>query len=160
MLVLSLIFLNSCKDNIEYSIIPEIELSDDQVFVNPTEMKIRFTDGDGDIGLSEEDANTPPYEFVPDSVNEDISSNIFYYNLVLYYFESIDGAWEEADLLIPYYYRVPDLTPSGRNKTLKGEIVVDIVLEVDRADSVRFEIELFDRELHISNRLVTPSIFK
>jgi hypothetical protein len=159
-IVLVLFILTGCNERIEYDIVPEITMSDRQVYTNPTEMIIGFTDGDGDIGLNEGDT-LPPFEFVPDSlVNPDVSSNLFYYNLLFYYYENIDGSWVEIDLIVPYYYRVPVLTPTGQNKALKGEIEVEITLDPNRPDSIRFEIELADRALHISNRLVTPTIFK
>jgi hypothetical protein len=157
--LLSLLFLANCKDKIEYSIIPEINMSDRQTYTNPTVMIVGFTDGDGDIGLSEKDT-LPPYEFDPDTINPDVSSNKFYYNLLFYYYENIDGSWIEVDLLVPYFYRVPVVTPSGQNKALKGEIEVEIMLDPNRPDSIRFEVELIDRALHVSNRLVTQTIFK
>ena len=164
-------FLTRCNDKIEYSIIPEILMSDKQVFLNPTQMIINFTDGDGDIGLTQSDSATPPYNFVPDSSNPEMSSNIYYYNLILHYYEKRDSVWEFIDfkepligdeLPVPFHGQVPIITPSGQNKALKGEIQLDIDLGLSftRTDSIRFEIILIDRELHESNRLVTPAIYK
>lgn len=170
LILLSLVFLTRCSDKIEYSIIPEISMSDKQVYHNPTQMIINFTDGDGDIGLTALDSATPPYNFVPDSSNpENLSSNIYYYNLILHYYEKRDGVWEFIDfkepivddiLPFPFHAQVPIITPSGQNKALKGEIELVIELLFTRPDSVRFEIILVDRELHESNRLVTPIIYR
>ena len=155
--LVSLVFLTRCNDKISYPIIPAITMSETQEYQSPTKMIIGFTDGDGDIGLNDPDT-LPPHEFVPDSINPDVSSNKFYYNLLFYYYVWVDGSWEEVDLLVPYFYRVPVITPSGQNKALKGEIEVDILLDSNRPDSVRFEVELIDLALHVSNRLVTPVI--
>jgi hypothetical protein len=134
-------------------------MSDRQIYTNPTVMIIGFTDGDGDIGLNEGDTLSP-YEFVPDTINPEVSSNKFYYNLLYYYYEYIDDSWVEVSLIVPYFFRVPVVTPTGQNKALKGEIEVVIILDPNRPDSIRFEVELIDRALHISNRLVTPVIYK
>jgi len=66
------------------------------------------------------------------------------------------------ELPVPFHGQVPIITPSGQNKALKGEIQLDIDLGLSftRTDSIRFEIILVDRELHESNRLVTPAIYK
>jgi hypothetical protein len=157
--IFSLLFLTGCNERIDYSDIPEITMSDRQVYTNPTVMIVGFTDGDGDIGLNEGDT-LPPYEFIPDTlINPEVSSNKFYYNLLFYYYENIDGSWVEVDLIVPYFYRIPVVTPTGQNKALKGEIEVEITFDATTPDSIRFEIELIDRALHISNRLVTPTIF-
>jgi len=149
--------LSSCQKSKEYPIEPEIDMSTRQVYHNPAKIIITFTDGDGDIGFHESDT-LPPFNFVDDGNGN--SENKYYYNLLLYYFEKNDGVWEEIETLVPYSYRVPYITPTGQNKALNGEIEVDIVLSGARPDSIRFEIELIDRALHESNRLVTPVIYR
>lgn len=159
--VLSLAFVTGCNQKIEYSIIPEITMSDRQVYQSPSAIIIGFTDGDGDIGLNQGDT-LPPYNLVPDSTNPGVSTNLRYYNLFFYYFVNKDGVWvnSDDDLLIPFYSRVPVVTPTGQNKALKGEIEYAFVIEEDLADSFRFEIELMDRAANVSNRIVTQTIYK
>jgi len=159
MLMLSLVLITGCNDKIVYSIIPEIAMSDRQVYQSPTDIIIAFTDGDGDIGLNQGDT-IPPFDCVPDSTNPDFCTNLKHFNLFFYYFTNVDGVWEETDLALQIFYRVPLVTPRGQNKALKGEIEIAFPIEPSIADSFRFEIELIDRAFHVSNRITTRTIFK
>lgn len=145
--------VTGCKENVSFPIEPHIQMSDRQVYQNPAKIIVAFTDGDGDIGLNESDT-LPPYNYVEDPFNK------YYYNLLMYYYIYNNGQWEEYELAVPYFYRIPVITPSGQNKALKGEIEVDVSLPQNRPDSIRFEIVLIDRALHESNRLVTPAIYR
>lgn len=106
-----------------------------------------FTDGDGDIGLTDADS-LPPYDA----------------NLFLDYFEFGSGQWLNVDLGgepdIPY--RVPVLTPTGQNKTLEGEIAVALdpfsLSHNTTADSIKYAVTLWDRALHVSNSVETGLI--
>jgi len=151
-ILLSGVFYSCKKENV-YPIEPAISMSPDQIYLSPATITISFTDGDGDVGLSDADT-VPPYNLDP------VNFNKYYYNLLLYYFVKNGDVWEEADLIVPYYYRIPDITPSGQNKSLKGDIEVSISLPINRPDSIRFNIELIDRALHSSNILTTPVIYK
>ena len=155
-LIFALLFIglfDACRKQDEYPIEPVIEMSDKQVYQNPSVIVISFTDGDGDVGFNEGDT-LPPYNY------NSVDFNKYYYNLLLYYYEKNDDVWEEVELIVPYYYRIPYLTPSGQNKSLKGEIEVSISLPASRPDSIRFDIELIDRALHSSNILTSPVIYK
>ena len=149
-----MLMASSCEKQEDFPIIPAIEMSEKQIYENPTEIIIKFTDGDGDIGLDESDTE-PPYDF--DTVN----FNKYYYNLLMYYYEKQGDEWVYVELAVPYFYRVPNITPTGQNKTLNGEIKVNLpTLPNNRPDSVRLEIELIDRALHESNLLTTPVFTK
>jgi len=145
----------SCKKDEVFSNIPAIKMSEDQVYENPTEMIIDFTDGDGDIGFNEGDT-LPPYNL------DTAEFNKFYYDLLFYYFQkNEDGEWEGIVFEdVNYFYRLPVITPRGQNKSLKGEIKVAISLPLLRPDSIRFEVELIDRALNVSNLLTTPVIYR
>ena len=152
-IVMLFIFLISCDKDKVFPDTPEITMSQKQVYDNPVKIIIDFTDGDGDIGLNEGDT-LPPYDFNEDPFNK------FYYNLLLYYYEKNDSIWEEVELAVPYFYRIPVITPRGQNKALNGEIDVDVILPFNRPDSIRFEIILIDQALRESNRLQTPVIYR
>jgi len=154
-LILFVIGMDSCTKNEVFSDIPAIEMSGKQVYKNPTEMIIDFTDGDGDIGFNEGDT-LPPYNL--DTTN----FNKFYYDLLFYYFQKNEaGEWEEIIFdEVNYFYRLPVITPRGQNKSLKGEIKVAISLPLLRPDSIRFEVELIDKALNVSNRITTPVIYR
>ena len=120
------------------------------------ELVISFTDGDGDVGLSQADT-LPPF----------CSSCIHHQNLKLEYEEWRNGAWVHIPLLaeagqVPFYYRVPRVTPTGQNPALQGTIAVDMPTWFLNSphDSVRFRIELWDRSLHVSNSIYTPILLK
>lgn len=110
-------------------------------------LTITFTDGDGDIGLDPDDVQPP---FDPPSP--------WHNNLFLDYQEYRNGEWVPVELALPLRYRVPRITPSGRNKALKGEISVALGFWPYTADAVdvRFKVRLVDRSLNESNELLTP----
>ena len=67
-----------------------------------------------------------------------------------------------ADSIV-FAFRVENITPTGQNKALKGD--VDIILEPSyynhnshHSDSIKYEITLIDRALHVSNTIETPLI--
>jgi hypothetical protein len=105
-----------------------------------------FTDGNGDIGLSKNDT-IHPYEF----------------NLFVNYFEMHQDSLILIDLTSPYHIRIPNLTPTGQNKSLKGDIVWDVVFfpqdTINRkSDTIKFEFQLFDRALNKSEWVSSPLI--
>ncbi len=141
----------SCKKPQELSPIPEIKFNDFVSMQDSAVITIDFTDGDGDIGLSDDDVN-PPYDF----------------NFYLEYFEWNGTAWEPGinalgDTIV-FQYRVPVLTPTGRNKALEGEIEVTIEPiyynpASPNSDTIRYRVKLLDRNLNESNILDTPPIY-
>ena len=126
---------------------------------------ISFTDGDGDIGLSQAQLD-PPYD----------TGSYYYYNIYFNYYEFMNGSWVRgtADPVgnnfptadsITFGYRLENITPVGQNKALRGEI--EVALEPfyfntssNHNDSLRFEIVLIDRSLNQSNIVQTPLILR
>ena len=120
------------------------------------ELIIQFTDGDGDLGLSQADT-MPPF----------CASCDFHQNLHCDYQEWRNGDWFEIFLdpnagQIPFYYRVPNAQPSGQEPALNGTIAVDMSTWYlsSSYDSLRFRITLFDRALNASNEVFTPPLLK
>jgi len=112
------------------------------------ELTFDFEDGDGDIGF---DARSDSLD-QPDSVK---------YNLFLTLHEKVDGVYREVDtseLESPPYYRIPPLDREGQNKTLIGEIVVDIEYYVIEYDTLRYSFYIMDRAYHRSNVDTTSEI--
>jgi hypothetical protein len=157
---------SSCDKSANFPIEPVIEFKSVERFGNDSAyVTIDFTDGDGDIGLNEFQVDAP-YNFVPyNGVDSTRSENKFYYNLILRHHEFIDGEWIE----IPFestpvtFWRILDLTPSGQDQALEGEIRVTIAPFPPNIgslgnDSVKYSIELIDRALHESNIVETPLI--
>jgi hypothetical protein len=107
-----------------------------------------FEDGDGDIGFvsSSDSLNAP------DSVK---------YNLFLTLHEMVNGVYRKVDtseLLSPPYYRIPPLDREGQNKTLMGEISVDIEYFTIDYDTLRYSFYIMDRAYHRSNVDTTDEI--
>jgi hypothetical protein len=120
------------------------------------ELILQFSDGDGDLGLSQADT-MPPF----------CASCEFHQNLHCDYQEWRGEEWFEIVLdpnagQIPFYYRVPVAMPSGQNPALNGTIAVDMPTWYLNSgyDSLRFRITLFDRSLNVSNSVLTPVLLK
>lgn len=110
-------------------------------------VRISFTDGDGDLGLSQSDT-FPPFDTVP------YSSNYF-----AAYFEKQNGVFVEVNLPIPITARIPDLTPVGKNKAIEGDIDMNMQLKPGAVfDTIRYEIYIVDRTLNHSNTVTTSEI--
>ena len=112
------------------------------------ELTFDFEDGDGDIGF---EASLDSLD-QPDSVK---------YNLFLTLHEMVNGVYREIDtseLLSPPYYRIPPLDREGQNKTLKGEISVDIEYFTIEYDTLRYSFYIMDRAYHRSNVDTTSEI--
>ncbi len=101
---------------------------------------ISFTDGDGDLGYSSSDNNTP-INFI---VKQDTMSM---------------GNWGSKNNDSLFSGRIPYLTPEGNNKALKGDISTNIsFLFGHPVDTLRYEVRIIDRALHESNTIITPQI--
>lgn len=107
---------------------------------------IHFTDGDGDIGLSDAD-DQPPFD----------TASTYYHNLFLEYDSLSGGEWTRVVFSLPLYYRIPSITPTGQNKALEGEIAVAIkpwpVIPGSQGDTIRLSCTLVDRALRVSNTI-------
>lgn len=129
---------------------PKITFKSFVQFTDSASLTISFTDGDGDIGLDPADIN-PPFD----------TASPYYYNLFLEYYELQNGQWVKPELLLPYYYRVPRITPTGQNKALQGDIAVALKpwpISSLPFDTVRFSVRLVDRSLKESNEVFTDPV--
>ena len=149
-LIITIALLSSCLKPETFPEEPFIKFSSFTAMQDSGEIAITFTDGDGDIGLSESDTTG---SFAPD--------NVYHHNLFIEYYEKDDIAgWVRGKDLsgndIEFVYRVPYLTPNGNNKALKGTIKV--VIEPSyfnplsaQSDTIKYRIKLVDRSLKESN---------
>jgi len=144
------VILPSCLKFEDFPIEPTVEFGSFTQYNDSAHLKFHFTDGDGDIGLNARDT-FPPYDTLP-----------YYYNLFLDYYKLNNGVWEEVELTLPLYYRIPVITPTGQNKTLEGDIEVFLfpypTLTGTSGDTIKYTIQLVDRALHISNVTETGQI--
>lgn len=151
--------LTSCLKTEEFPPQPSIAFKSFEQFADSAVITIGFTDGDGDIGLGQ-DQTDPPHD----------TSSYYYYNYYLEYFLKENGSWVLKDTI---GHRIPVITPTGQNKALEGEIArrfeaVQIpgfespwyanLDDADENDTVRFECLIIDRALNVSNKVSTGEI--
>ncbi len=106
-------------------------------------LKFTFTDGDGNVGLTQRDT-VPPYDR----------------NLLIDYYEKQNGQFtkilfpESTDTL-NFYYRIKQI---GNGQMTKGEVEVSINVSFIAADTIRFDYYILDRDLNRSNTISTGPI--
>lgn len=163
LVILLFTFVISCKRYEEFPLEPRIEfidfvlLRDAQGIDQRGVLRFSYTDGDGNIGLYNEDT-VPPYD----------------YNIFVKYFEMQKGEFKEIFLIRPEYPndstviydtatfngRIPILTPAGKNKAIRGEIEDTLFVNnlLSPYDTIKFEVYIVDRDLNKSNTVSTPPI--
>ncbi|RYD75239.1 MAG: hypothetical protein EOP53_16820 [Sphingobacteriales bacterium] len=161
--LLAILFLSySCeKPGTSFPLEPKIAFKSHELLNNNGNYTLRlyldFTDGDGDIGLSEEDSLAPFAD-----------SGSYYFNIIAKYYEKINGEFTQLTVNYPfptgdtihYNGRLPVLTPKGKQKAIKGEIQYDIAMGggPKNSNTIKFKIYIYDRALHKSNEIETPEI--
>ena len=122
-----------------------------------------FTDADGDIGLNQSDT-TGPYA----------RSTVGYYDFYMRYYCWSQHAntyvtyffpWPNGNTLIDssiVAYRIPFVVNNTKNKGLDGQIIVNFGQykpppNDDSMKIFRYEFWMYDRALHKSNVVTTPS---
>ncbi len=151
--------LTACPEPQKYSDIPQIQFeqiqlkdSVDLLGGNNKVYRLKFgiIDGDGNIGLKEEDTAGI---YAPDSL---YSNNLF---TTLY--KIVNGDTVKVDSSKQRNFRVPYVEPQGQNKTLIADIFTDIIFSYNGDgnlpyDSVYFDFYIVDRKLNKSNVQSTP----
>lgn len=142
----------SCHEWETYSEIPHIEFLEYQLLIDADSVPQKgvivfsFTDGDGDIGLKENETE-PPYD----------------YNLFIEYLELHDGEWKhhvnEMGDTVNFNSRIPVITPAGDDKNILGTIYDTVSLnKYSPVDTFKYIIYIKDRALNVSNSIETPPI--
>ncbi|MFN3341571.1 MAG: hypothetical protein ACK40M_02680 [Flavobacteriales bacterium] len=149
----------ACLKPEEYPIEPAIEFLRFERYGDTGVVLINFTDGDGDIGLTETQ-DDPPFD----------TSSIYYHNLFIDYYEKVNGVFVQGQSIpagdpIAFNFRVQNITPQGQNKALKGEIRVTLAPSFynpfsSNSDTIMYKIRLCDRALHMSNEVESPEIIR
>lgn len=145
------VLASGCLKTEKFPVEPTVAFKSFEFFGDSASLTISFTDGDGDIGLDPTDISAP-FD----------TGSFYYYNLFLREQELVSGEWNDVQFEDSIFYRVPRITPTGQNKALEGEIAVAIdpfpLFVTGNSDTVRFSVELVDRALHLSNRVLTNNI--
>lgn len=137
---------------------PIIEFQDFISYVSPkntvdsADCIIKFTDGDGDVGLFEGDTIS----------KANLRMKYLYKNLIDGQFYPVDAIDSTTVLDTLFFdYRIPTLTPDGQYKALDGTIKTKIRTSpvfYPGHKIVKFEIVLWDRAGHKSNMVTTNEI--
>lgn len=157
--------LSSCLTAPDYPIEPEISFKSikDQRVSSPSgiydtiTVTVSFRDGDGDLGLSNEDID-PPYN----RLNSDNTVNRYYNNYFFQPEQLVAGSTTWTPVYTGSYdSRYPRLTDSEKAEPIKGDL--NIGLKFYEASfpvgaQVRFRVSIADRALHESNVVVTDPI--
>ncbi len=125
-------------------------------------LEFSYTDGDGDLGLSDQDTD-PPFNF----------GGEYYYNLIINYFEKQNGVFVEVPLLswnpdslrydtLTFNGRFPVLTPRSGNLSIKGifQDTLFIYNPISDLDTIKFSAYIYDRALNKSNKIETGEIIR
>lgn len=114
-------------------------------------LKISFTDGDGDIGLRQEDT-IYPYD----------RSGPYYYDFFIKFYEKQNGVYKEIiiDSNLTFNARLPYVEPNEDNPNIKGEIEIELFINnpLSFYDTIKFDASICDRKLNVSNIISTPDI--
>lgn len=142
--------LTACRPHEKYDVVPEIEfISLEKITEEGNDKDVRlafkFKDGDGDIGLDEDDLYYP-FD----------TSSIFYYNCFISYYEKQNGEFVEVELPLTLNMRIPRLSKEV-SESIEGEIYLDLyaVNPFSRYDTICYELFIVDRSLNYSNVIVT-----
>lgn len=138
-------FFSSCLKKQTASPVPAIEFKSFIANKDTAELYINFIDGDGDIGLTQNDTVAP--------------NN---YNCFITYIEKQMGVWVKRELPIDFNYRIPIVNTSNKKKTIKGEIKIAIKPfyydPFSQFDTIKYELYIVDRALNKSNVISTREI--
>lgn len=145
-----------CAKNDQFDDTPHLEWLDHEIVLEEGNRRniiltSYFTDGDGNIGSDSSESDCPPVET---------------YDLFVSYFEKVGDSYVEItppDTCQRFHTFLPDLMPEGQNKTLEGEISATFSYlaypENADVDSVKFELQLKDREGNESEIVSSDAIF-
>lgn len=159
LLILILSGMVSCFKEEEYPVIPNITFTDFVVLGDSARLIFEFTDGDGDIGLNDNEVSSP-YNI----------ESYYYYNLYVEYWEKDDdvgwkpGVTSTGDTII-FAYRIKPFTNLEESKALKGtiEVLIEPIYYNPfslESDTIMYKIKLIDRALNVSNIIETPEIVR
>ncbi|MFA8298683.1 MAG: hypothetical protein ACEPOV_00820 [Hyphomicrobiales bacterium] len=155
---------SSCKKDDHYSHIPNISFnsliklkSKDQP-ASKAILSFSYIDGDGDIGLRQEDTLSPYHK-----------TGDYYYNLIIDLEELQDNVWTKKYLINPstldttyLHSRIPLLKDMDFKSYTKGEISDTLFIKdpFSEFDTIRFKFHIIDRTLNKSNIITTPNIIR
>lgn len=172
-LSLLLLVAAACQKPVEYPIEPQIAytgftylFNDDSTFYGEGVISFAYTDGDGDLGLDDGDT-LYPFGF----------NDPHYYNMEVDYLKLENGVFVKTPLLSPHVLTSPSdtlvlydtvtfnarfrrLRETEEPKAISGTIDYKLTVQnpFSPNDTIKFEIRILDRALHVSNTIQTEPI--
>ncbi|PCJ27185.1 MAG: hypothetical protein COA97_04235 [Flavobacteriales bacterium] len=152
-ILFAIVFSVGCKKEDPDPVPPIITFMDAQYSADKTYTIVRFEffDGDGDLGLKQEE-----------------NSGEQKYNVFIDYYEKVNGVWVLKSPIITWnttegrfdttelHLRMPFLENEA-NRALEGETKIDLLYDFT-ADTFRYDISIKDRALHLSNVITTSEL--
>ncbi|MBD2722692.1 hypothetical protein [Hymenobacter armeniacus] len=165
--------LSSCLNAPEYPETPSIDFNSltmvrnkpaGQTEIDTLKFALDFRDGDGDLGLSDEDIKVAPWNATSGGPN----NRGYSYNYFIQPYKKVNGIFVKfinaggvAGEYDGRFLRLDDT--DGRPAPLKGTLNYKLPINIDGApffpgDVLKFEISIMDRALHQSNVITTSEI--
>jgi len=148
---LSSLFINSCESIEEGNDVPEIKFKSFELYeldtlssrIKAGELIFSFIDGNANFGVDEESTSKDTLNF-----------------FLIPFQKLIDGSYERVDDTLKYRIRNDEkLTRTGQNKTIKGEIKLQLFYFVTPSyDTLQYEFYIVDRAGNHSNTEKTSNI--
>lgn len=166
--------LPSCINAPDYPIEPSVDFKDIQVVhiprsngqlaIDTLKFALNFRDGDGDLGLSQEDLAVAPFNTTTGGVN----NRGYGHNYFIQPYLKTNGTY--TAFVVPgstageydgYFPRLDGT--DAKPAPLKGELRYKLPIALDevvykRGQVFRFEISIMDRALHQSNKIITSDV--
>jgi hypothetical protein len=174
--------LNSCLKAPEYSTTPSISFNNIQIKRAPSvkgsqpldtiRITINYQDGDGDLGLTSAEQKVAPFTFRnPDSTYNKFNNNFFIEAYVRNRTSSRYQLLVTKSTTNPALYAGydgafghPTTSTDSKAAPIKGTLTYKPIAfglgdVFQPGDSVRFEVSIADRALHVSNTITTSSVY-
>ncbi|MDO7845904.1 hypothetical protein Q5H92_06015 [Hymenobacter sp. M29] len=165
--------LSGCLSAPDYPVVPAIDFKSVTVArvktgtnteIDTLTFSVDFRDGDGDLGLSDDDIKVAPYN----STTNGFNNRGYAYNYKIQPYKKVGNTYvrfiNTGGVAGEYDGRFLHLEKEGsRPAPLKGTLNYKLPLSVDGApffpgDIFRFEITIMDRALHESNTVTTTDV--
>lgn len=147
-----LLIVSSCQKPRSYSVIPAITYKNFTITDSSHAiLQISFTDGDGDIGYPSDNTSAPANFYIE-----------YLYDSAGIYVPALFPPSSTPDPVVgdtvAYPYHIPYITPTGKDKSLNGQIQVNVSnWYLPLSKTFEYRVWLIDRAGHISNRVTTPA---
>ena len=150
---ISMLFLiASCRNEEKFPVEPAISFVSLDKIDNGTDidqratLTIHFQDGDGDIGLNENDIDAP-FD----------TSSVYYFNFFIDYYKKINGEFQKIVFDgVTFNQRIPRLS-NNVPESIEGDISIQLDGNsydyTTRYDTILFKCHIVDRALHESNEV-------